>query len=123
MSIDALNRAFAVDMKPTGGKFVLIALANLTNEANTCFPGRQLLAKQAGQSPRSPRAHLTALEGAVSSAVVNLVAQMGAGRATASNSTSKRKEIKLGKLKATRLGLQLVITAIVAQRYLSVAGK
>jgi DNA-binding transcriptional ArsR family regulator len=64
MSIDALNWAFAIDIRPAGRKFVLVALANFADEANTCFPGQQLLAKRTGQSVRAVRAHLEALEAA-----------------------------------------------------------
>jgi hypothetical protein len=56
MSIDAVNRAFALNLRPADRKFVLIALANFVDEANACFPCLELLHKRTGQSEGGARA-------------------------------------------------------------------
>jgi hypothetical protein len=46
----------------TGAKFVLVALADLADEAHSCYPGQAKLAAMTGQSDRSVRRQLLELE-------------------------------------------------------------
>lgn len=62
MSIAALNWAFAAEVTPSGAKFVLVALADHADADGHCYPGQEVLAAKTGQSARSVRAHLAALE-------------------------------------------------------------
>ncbi len=62
MSVQAIAWAFAQDLTPTGCKFVLVALANYADGDGYCFPGQKKLAADTGQTDRSVRTHLAALE-------------------------------------------------------------
>lgn len=61
MSTQALTWAFEVDLE-TRPKFVLVALANYADEVGECFPSQELIARMTGQSSRSVRTQLAALE-------------------------------------------------------------
>lgn len=62
MSNRALNWAFDQDVSPAGAKFVLVALADFADEAHSCYPAQERLARMTGQSVASVGRHLTALE-------------------------------------------------------------
>lgn len=62
MSNPALTWAFKKDVKPAGRKFVLVALADFADENHSCFPSVDRLASMTGQSEKSVRDHLNALE-------------------------------------------------------------
>jgi hypothetical protein len=65
MSVAAIDWAFEQDVKPTGRKCVLVALANFAREEDgTCFPGQETLAGMTSQSLASVQRHLAALEDA-----------------------------------------------------------
>ena len=61
MSMEAVAWAFRQEVKPSGAKFVLVALANYENPRGI-FPGQATLGKMTGQSERTVRNHLDALE-------------------------------------------------------------
>lgn len=62
MSIQALNWAYQQDVEPAARKFVLVTLANYASEDGHCYPSQETLAKMTGQSERTVREHLKALE-------------------------------------------------------------
>ena len=62
MSIQAINWALRQEVKPSARKFVLVCLANYADADAMCFPGQASIARDTGQSERSVRAHLSALE-------------------------------------------------------------
>lgn len=64
MSVEAMSIVWAMTVKPSARKLVLLALANYADEAGTCYPGQTRLAEMTGQSVRSVRDHLVALEDA-----------------------------------------------------------
>lgn len=62
MSIKATEWAYQQDIDGAAAKFVLVALGDFADEAGTCFPGQDLLARRTGQSVESVRRHLRWLE-------------------------------------------------------------
>ncbi|MFF1633950.1 helix-turn-helix domain-containing protein [Leifsonia sp. NPDC058248] len=61
MSYKATNWAY--DLPLTGSKkFVLVALADMADEENTCYPGQERLGKMTGRSVATVRRALDALE-------------------------------------------------------------
>lgn len=54
--------AYSLDMRPSGRKFVLVALADSANADGYSYPGQKRLADLTGQSERSVRDHLEWLE-------------------------------------------------------------
>lgn len=63
MSYRATNWAYELDIK-SPAKPVLVALADMADEASTCFPGQDRLAYMTGLSPRTVRRALDDLEAA-----------------------------------------------------------
>lgn len=63
MSIRAMVWAFDQEGLESGLKFVLVALADKADDANSCYPGQAMLARMTGQSERSVRSHVAELEG------------------------------------------------------------
>jgi len=61
MSVHAINWAFAQDL-PTSAKFVLVALADYSNEYGQCWPGQASLAEKCGLTERTVRTQIHALE-------------------------------------------------------------
>ncbi len=61
MSNDALTWAFNLDGVKSGPKFVLVALADYADEANSCYPGVKKIARRTGISESSVRVHLDTL--------------------------------------------------------------
>lgn len=67
MSVEAITWAFAQDGAPgdklaPGDKFLLVAIANIVNEAGIGFPGRERLAEMTGWDKATVSRHLKALE-------------------------------------------------------------
>ena len=62
MSIYATKWAYAQKVKPSGKKFVLVALANFADSEGRAYPGVNTLAIMTGQDERSVRRHLDDLE-------------------------------------------------------------
>lgn len=67
MSVEAITWAFAQDGAPgdklaPGDKFLLVAIANIVNEAGIGFPGRERLAEMTGWDRATVSRHLKALE-------------------------------------------------------------
>jgi hypothetical protein len=62
MALQAITWALAQKIRPSGRKFVLVALANYASEEGYCYPGQARLAHDTGQTTRSVREHLLALE-------------------------------------------------------------
>lgn len=60
MSHTALHWAWALDLKTTD-KFVMVALADLADEQNSCFPGQKTLAQMVGASERTVRGSVARL--------------------------------------------------------------
>jgi DNA-binding transcriptional ArsR family regulator len=52
------------EIRPSGRKFVMMALADYADEAGECFPHVSTLASYTGQSEKTVRDHLNALEAA-----------------------------------------------------------
>lgn len=61
MSIEAMNMAFAMDIKPSSLKFVLVVLGNYANENNLAYPSIPTLAKKTGQDDKTVRKNLQKL--------------------------------------------------------------
>lgn len=61
MSYRALNWAWEADL-PTSQKFVLVALADMADEHESCFPGQERLGRMIGATDRTVRAALVKLE-------------------------------------------------------------
>lgn len=63
MSYKALNWAWEADL-PTSQKFVLVALADMADEHESCYPGQERLARMVGGSVSTVRRAVKALEDA-----------------------------------------------------------
>lgn len=61
MSNEAITWAYRQNIT-NGSKFVLVALADMADEAHSCFPGQAKLAQMTGQSERSVRRQIAELE-------------------------------------------------------------
>lgn len=61
MSNRALSWAFSAPL-PTTAKFTLVVLADLADEADSCFPGQEYIARATGCSSRTVRRALEDLE-------------------------------------------------------------
>lgn len=61
MSNEAITWAYAQPIT-TGAKFVLVALADMADEAHSCYPGQAKLAAMTGQGVRTVRRQLLELE-------------------------------------------------------------
>lgn len=61
MSYRALNWAWEADL-PMAQKFVLVALADMADEKETCYPGQERLAKMTGMSVSTVRRAVKTLE-------------------------------------------------------------
>lgn len=61
MSNKALNWAFQLDLK-SGPKFVLVALADYADEADSCYPSYDKISKKTGIGKRAIANHMAALE-------------------------------------------------------------
>lgn len=64
MSHRAVTWAYDQDIQPSAAKFVLVTLANYADEHGYCYPSQSRLADDTGQSERTVRTHLAALEAA-----------------------------------------------------------
>jgi len=64
MSNEAITWAYGQPIANAAMKFVLLALADMADEANSCYPGQSKLAVMTGQSARTVRRHLADLEAA-----------------------------------------------------------
>lgn len=62
MSNEALTAVSKSDIRPSGRKFVLMALADYADENWSCFPSVDQLAKYTGQGEKTVRDHLLSLE-------------------------------------------------------------
>lgn len=62
MSNEALTATAKSDVRPSGRKFVLMALADYADEAWSCFPSVKQLAAYTSQGEKTVRDHLDALE-------------------------------------------------------------
>ena len=62
MSIEALTWAFKQPIKPSGAKFVLVALANMANERGEAYPSTAYLTDVTQQDRKSVIAYLDQLE-------------------------------------------------------------
>ena len=62
MSVQAITWALAQNVKPSGRKFTLVALANYSDGEGVCFPGQKKLAADTGLSERSVWKYLRNLE-------------------------------------------------------------
>lgn len=62
MSHWASTWAYEQQVKSSGRKFVLVALANFADESGFCYPSQARLAAMTGQTDRSVRTHLAQLE-------------------------------------------------------------
>ena len=62
MSHRAVGWAYRMRL-PITPKFVLVTLADLADEADSCWPSQKWIAEQVGASPRTVRDALAALEG------------------------------------------------------------
>lgn len=62
MSNEAINWAYAQTVETSGAKFVLVALADFADQEWSCFPSQERLAAMTGQSVRTVRRQLVALE-------------------------------------------------------------
>jgi len=62
MSISAINAVRHMDVRPSGRKFVLMALSDFADEAGECFPSVQTLARYTAQGDKTVRDHLQALQ-------------------------------------------------------------
>lgn len=61
MSNEAITWAYRQNIT-NGSKFVLVALADMADEAHSCYPGQAKLAQMTGQSERTVRRQLAELE-------------------------------------------------------------
>lgn len=61
MSNEAITWAYRQTIT-NGSKFVLVALADMADEAHSCYPGQTKLAQMTGQSDRTVRRQLAELE-------------------------------------------------------------
>ncbi|MBN9335290.1 helix-turn-helix domain-containing protein [Devosia sp.] len=64
MSNEALSAISKSDIRPSGRKYVMTALADYADEAWSCFPSIKLIARYTAQSERTVQNHLDALEAA-----------------------------------------------------------
>lgn len=62
MSNEAITAVAKSDVRPSGRKFVLMALADYADEAWSCFPSVEQLAAYTSQGEKTVRDHLDALE-------------------------------------------------------------
>jgi hypothetical protein len=62
MSFEAMKWVSDQDIRPSGRKYVLLALANYADTEGWCFPGQRTIAHYCSQDERTVRAHLAALE-------------------------------------------------------------
>lgn len=62
MSNEALTAVAKSDIRPSGRKFVAMALADYADEAWSCFPSVEQLARYTSQGEKTVRDHLDALE-------------------------------------------------------------
>lgn len=62
MSNEALTAVAKADIRPSGRKFVAMALADYADEAWSCFPSVEQLARYTSQGEKTVRDHLDALE-------------------------------------------------------------
>lgn len=62
MSNEALTAIAKADIRPSGRKFVAMALADYADEAWSCFPSVEQLAQYTSQGEKTVRDHLDALE-------------------------------------------------------------
>lgn len=62
MSLEAMHLVRHADIRPSGRKFVMMALADYADEAGECFPHVSTLASYTGQGEKTVRDHLAALE-------------------------------------------------------------
>lgn len=62
MSNEALTAVAKADIRPSGRKFVAMALADYADEAWSCFPSVEQLATYTSQGEKTVRDHLDALE-------------------------------------------------------------
>lgn len=62
MSNEALSAVAKADIRPSGRKFVAMALADYADEAWSCFPSVEQLARYTSQGEKTVRDHLDALE-------------------------------------------------------------
>ena len=62
MSNEAITAAAKSNVRPSGRKFVLMALADYADEAWSCFPSVEQLATYTSQGEKTVRDHLDALE-------------------------------------------------------------
>lgn len=62
MSNEAITWAYRQAIANAAMKFVLLALADMADEDNSCYPGQSKLAVMTGQSARTVRRHLADLE-------------------------------------------------------------
>ncbi len=62
MSNQAINWAYKQQIKGSGRKFVLVALADFADEDGSCFPSQARIAAMTGQSRVSVNTHMKALE-------------------------------------------------------------
>lgn len=62
MSLEAMQAVRHADIRPSGRKFVMMALADYADEAGECFPHVSTLSSYTGQSEKTVRDHLAALE-------------------------------------------------------------
>lgn len=64
MSNEAITWAYQQAAPSPGAKFVLVALADMADEAHSCFPGQAKLAAMTGQGERTVRRQIAELEDA-----------------------------------------------------------
>ena len=62
MSIRAVQRAFDLDIRPSGRKFVVVALANFADENDSCWPSHKTVAEMTGMSLRAVRRNIASLQ-------------------------------------------------------------
>lgn len=62
MSLSAMHYVRQASIRPSGRKFVMMALADYADEAGECFPHVATLAAYTSQSEKTVRDHLNALE-------------------------------------------------------------
>lgn len=63
MSVSAINYVFALPIKSSPQKLVLLAIANrISDDTGRCFPGQALLADECTMSERQVREHLASLQ-------------------------------------------------------------
>ena len=76
MSLAATAWAYRQDPGDPGAKFVLVALADFADEVGSCYPSQSTLARMTGQSDRTVRRHLKAME---KSGLIRRERRFGAG--------------------------------------------